>query len=220
MKKFSVVAALFLFASVSSSAFAQIEQSAPAEAPATNAVITSINVTSANGGINPSYAGVRIKGTIKAGGNACEAQQYDAGLRKEVLEGKTYFVPFLEQKVDAEPVFCILSYDMNFKGIAFDQTFILEFSIVPSVYVRGVKSEDNTVALGDLLTASYESCSNIRPFCTKQMHPTTCSYGDRTVTSNNKCEAIFALKTSVCSEERASFDETELNCEDAPFTFE
>ncbi len=232
MKHF--VTAVLLFASFSSSAFAgpkvkdkvkakdkdKTPQEAVSPAPVSDAVITSINVTPANGGINPNYAGVRLKGTIRAGGNACEAQQYEVGLRKEVVDGNTYIVPFVERRQDIEPMFCILVYDMNFKGLPFDQNFVLENSLIPSTFVVGVKSEDNVVAIGDLLTESAESCSNIRPFCTKQLHPTTCTYGNITVSGNNKCEAVLELKTSVCSEELATFDETQLECQDAPITFE
>jgi hypothetical protein len=212
MKHF--VAAVLLFAgSISFSSMSLAQNNEPAVVEAVpNGVITSISVTPANGGINPAFAGIRIKGTIKAGGNACQAQQYKAEIRKEVTDGVTYFVPVLETIENVEPVFCILSYDLNFKGLAFDQTFVLENAFIPSAFVVNVNSVGNNVSVGDLMNQAFESCSNIPRFCTKQFDPQVCTYGDITVRGGNKCEAMSALKSSVCSQELATFVDSEASC--------
>lgn len=210
MKNFVTAAILFAASiSFSGASFAQDNQ-APEITP--NGVITSIAITPANGGINPAFAGIRIKGTIKAGGNACQAQQYTAELRKEVSEGITYFIPVLEMKENAEPVFCILSYDINFKGLSFDQTFVLENSLIPAAFVVDVNTAGNNVSVGDLMTQAAESCSNIPRFCTKQFDPHVCTYGDVTVRGGNKCEALSSLKSNVCSQELATFIDSEVSC--------
>ena len=198
------------------SAFAQTET----ETFVPNGVITTIQAIPANGGINPAFAGVRLKGTIKAGGNACEAQQYTGSLRKITTGETTYFVPVLKRNPAAEPVFCTLSYDVNFKGVAFDQTFILKSSFIPNAFVKNVYKAGQTVALTDLLTRAAESCAPIRRFCTKELRPQICTYGERSVRGNNKCEALLNLNSVVCSEEFATFDNNQAVCQDDTSTFE
>lgn len=200
-----------------------------------NGVITSITASPANGGFNPSFAGVKLEGTIKAGGNSCEAQRYEVGIQMVKKAGKIVFTPFIKEKEGADDIMCIALYDMDFAGLPFKQTFVENRKKLDKALVKDVASLGTLVTLESLYakeeseievpetpeTSTPSDCSNINRFCIKNFDPHTCQQvvtkadGSEEIThsrGNNECEARLNLEVNVC-QKNSALDESKIICQ-------
>lgn len=190
---------------------------------APNGVITSITATPANGGINPSFAGVKLEGTIKAGGNACDAQRFEVGIEQSVVDGQLVFTPFVQPKEGSDGIMCIALYDASWKGLGFSQTFVAPAKQLETAIVKDVEFQGNETELQSLFVKedikeeapAVNECSNIPRFCTKEFDPQSCHVViEGTVLSakgNNKCEASAALRSRLCGADKA-FKAADITC--------
>lgn len=210
MRKFLVAMAL-----LSAPAYAQLVVPEMGELEFTpNGVITFAEATPTNGGINPAFSGVKLEGTIKVGGNSCDAQRYEVGISKATVDGKLVLTPFFKEKADTQDIMCIAMYDYNWKGLPFSQTFVAPASEIEGAVVQNVMVEGNDVELSTLF-ANVNKCESIRRPCFKLYQPHSCSalVGGEILTaeSNNQCEAINALEIKVCNAKQV-FNEAEVVC--------
>jgi hypothetical protein len=209
MKKY--LATLML---LSSSAFAQFDPSAPQDLPVDdnvyveNGVITQITATPINGGINPSQGAVLLEGTIKAGGNSCEGQRYEVGIREVMIRGRLHLRPFVQEKAGSEAIICIALLDLDYKGLAFSQAVRASANKLKNAVVENVGAVGRTVKLSTLPASvpsdepAREACDDIAELCTKIYDRHTCSAvanGDViAVEGNNRCEALINLRKAFC----------------------
>lgn len=222
------------FAFLATTAFAQDENIfAPAnEIPAEeeivfvpNGVITDITATRANGGINPSFAGVTLEGTIKAGGNACEAQRFTVDIKQTKVKGQIVFIPVVKAKTGNSNTMCLALYDADFKGLSFKRTFIVASRLLANATIKKVGSEDNTITLASLLNPGQEEvetpaeepfapCGEVG-FCTMEMDPKVCRVevdGETfTARGSNGCQATSALRKALCQAGK-SYDSAKVSC--------
>lgn len=190
-----------------------------------NGVITGITATLTNSGSNPSFKGVKLEGTIKAGGNSCEAQRYTVGIKKSKVGGKIVFTPFVKTKAATTKILCIALYDASFLGLPFEKTFLVASRLLDSALVANVKSEGNMVTLSSLLVKDEDvivapaplpvvHCGEVR-LCTKEYAPKVCSIevGGKTFSArgNNACEANGALRQVLCGA-KVTYDVSKVSC--------
>lgn len=181
---------------------------------AEEAVFSTLKVDPANGGINPEFAGVTLSGTVFAGGNACQANQYDISLKKTMVNGVLTFKAI--RKVKAEGVFCTLQIDPDFKGKAFSQTFVVSRDLLAEAVVKNVYELGNTVSLESLRDENQEdlvdeSCNFAPVYCLAVYDPATCTYKDLSARGSNACQARAQLKSMACASEK-TFDSSLVRC--------
>ncbi len=179
------------------------------------AVFSSIEVEPTNGGFNPAYAGVKLSGTVFAGGNSCEAGRYKVTVKKQIVDGILTFSA--TKRSVKNDIFCPLFIEPGFLGAGFEKTFIVDRALLATAVVKNVEELGNDVTLaslsGEEAPVTETGCENVSEtvFCTMEYNPTTCTYGDITASGTNGCSASANLRRSVCSAE-GSFNPAEAVC--------
>ncbi len=114
-------------------------------------VVTEVTAESTNGGINPSYAGVKFQGLIKVGGNACEGNRYEVSLEMTKEGETTVFVPSIKAKAGMQDIMCPMFLDMNYKGVSFEQSFVLPSADLQNALLKDYEEAGKTIEVQTLL---------------------------------------------------------------------
>lgn len=81
-------------------------------------VVRSVSVTPINGGINPVYRAIDIKGTVSLGSNECFAAGISASFEQTVINGKIYVVAIRTFPQGYENRYCPMDYNPVSKEIS------------------------------------------------------------------------------------------------------
>lgn len=109
-------------------------------------VIESATATPVNGGINPSAFALKIKATVLAGGNSCQASTQSITLTKRKI-GRTIFVSAVKTNVGPHAV-CTLEWAPVYQDLGL--TVLADSRDVDTVVLKNVGSIGHNVATDSL----------------------------------------------------------------------
>ncbi|RYZ55606.1 MAG: hypothetical protein EOP07_13895 [Proteobacteria bacterium] len=191
---------------------------------AREAVISSYELTLAPSDKAPGSTLVHIEGFAEAKAEGCEASRAIAKLNLSEDSGKVRITADVSPRLIARRVPCA-PLPVDFKGLAFEADFELTAEQLETAELSNVKSLGTQILLANDLKeepspdesqdeSQITGCETIEYFdlmCTMEYKPTTCRYGDESISAGNPCVARGRIQQKICASE-GLFAPEELTC--------
>ncbi|RYZ53841.1 MAG: hypothetical protein EOP07_17085 [Proteobacteria bacterium] len=187
---------------------------------AREAVISSYELTLAPSEKAPGSTLVHIEGFAEAKAEGCEASRAIAKLNLSEELGIVRITADVSPRFIARRVPCA-PLPVDFKGLAFEADFELTAEQLETAELSNVKSLGAQILLAKDLKdepspdeSQITGCETIEYFdlmCTMEYKPTTCRYGDLSISAGNPCVARGRIQRKICASE-GLFAPEELTC--------
>lgn len=193
--------------------------SASGSLQAREAVISSYELTLAPSETIEAGTKVHIEGFAEARAEGCEATRSIAKLSLSEESGKVIITADVSPRLIARRVPCAL-VPVEFKGLAFEADFELTAAQLEKAELANVKTFGSQVLLStvsgdenadDSQLTGCESIEYYNVMCTMEYKPTTCRYGDVSLSAGNPCVARGRIQQKICASE-GLFAPEELTC--------
>lgn len=191
------------------------------KAEAREAVISSYELTSALSENTPGASSVHIEGFAEAIAEGCEATRAQAKLVVTEIDGKVLLSADVSPRLVARRVPCA-ALPTGFQGLPFSADFELSAEQLAKAELSNVKSFGAQLLLNEALnpepsdadSSQATGCESIAYYdvmCTMEYNPTTCRYGELSLSAGNLCVARGKIQKKICESE-GLFAPEELTC--------